>query len=167
MKQQEENRIWDYVDGFLDTSERLEVETWLQSDAQARQLLAEITQLKARLYELPAEKPSAGFTMNVLGAFDAENGNVRLIKSNSDFWIIKSIAAAFIGIILLLTGVMIYFGAGHEVRHVSEGLANSGAGNVVHFLGNKIVSRSLLIAEVLVLLFLAEKFLKTFTLKKA
>lgn len=170
MKQQDENRIWDYVDGFLSDAQQAEVEYWFSTNNEARQMLAEVRALKNRLDELPSEKLSAGFTMNVLGAFAAETGKIEIYKQHSESWIIKSIVGSFIAIILLLVGLVIFLGSVHQVHQVqllSNGLANAGSADVIHLLGKKFVTRSFLIAEVLILLFFAERLIKRFTLKKA
>lgn len=170
MKQQDENRIWDYVDGFLSHAQQAEVEYWVSTNDEARQLLAEVRALKIRLDELPPEKLSANFTMNVLGALAAETGKIEIYKQPSDSWIIKSIVGSFITIILLLIGLIVFLGSGHpdhQVMLLSNGLANAGSGDLIHFLSNKFVTRSFLIAEVVIFLFFAERLIKKFTLKKA
>lgn len=167
MKQQDENRIWDYVDGFLTEAQKADVEYWVSTNTEAKKMLAEVRALKIRLDELPQEKLSAGFTMNVLGAFAAETGKIEIYKQHNDTWIIKSIVGAFMAIILILIGLVVFLGSGHQAQHFSNGLASEGSGNIIHFLANKFVTRSFLIAEVLILLFFAEKLLKRFTLKKA
>jgi anti-sigma factor RsiW len=169
MKQQDENRIWDYVDGFLTEAQKAEVEYWVSTNTEARQLLTEVRALKIRLDELLPEKPSAGFTMNVLGAFAAETGKIEINTQQADNWIIKSIVGAFMAIILVLIGLVVFLGSGnqmHQVQQVSNGLASAGSGDIIHLMGNKFVTRSFLIAEVLMLLFFAEKLIKRFTLKK-
>jgi len=168
MKQHEENRIWDYVDGLLTGEEYAETAVWISSDPAAVKFMNEITFLKTRLEKLGPEAPSAAFTMNVLGAWAAETGKVEPLKSHADGWIIKGIVFAFLGLILGLIAVVIFFGgAGHKAQHVSDAYAYTSSNNIIRLLGNKLVLRSFLIAEVLLLLFFADKFFKRFTLNEA
>ena len=165
MKQQQENRLWDYIDGLLSPEECAEIELMVRHDQEALKFIQQIRLLKARLEELPAEKPSAGFTMNVLGAWAAENGHAEVKKLSGDTWVIKTIVFLFIAVLAGLTGLLIFMGAGHQVRHMTDGLAHTGSHEIIQFFGNKIVTRSLLIGESFVLLVLADRFFKRFTLK--
>lgn len=165
MKEQQENRLWDYIDGLLNQEECAEIERLIHHDQEALKFLKQIRMLKARLEELPPEKPSAGFTMNVLGAWAAENGHAEVKTAPGDAWVIKLIAGIFLGVICALVGLLIFIGAGHQARHFTEGLAHTGSSEIIHFFGNKIVTRSLLVGESLILLILADRFFKRFTLK--
>lgn len=166
MKQQEENRIWDYVDGFLPATEQAKMESLFARDPEARKFLAEIQQLKSRMESLPAEKPSAAFTMNVLGAMAAEAGEVRPYRIKSDTWIIKCIVFTFLGFIAALTGIAIGFGSAHQVQHVSLGLAYTSSTDIIHLMSNKLVTVFFFIIEAVLLLAFADIFLKKFSLKK-
>lgn len=70
MKNQEE-LIWQYLDGQLDASERARVEQALETDPSFRELMLQSKVLHRELNEIETELPSMRFTQNVMDRLPA------------------------------------------------------------------------------------------------
>ena len=61
-----EEKIWEYLDGTLDQSDRQELESAIANDKSIAVLLHEVSSLHTMLGSQTAEQPSMAFTENVL-----------------------------------------------------------------------------------------------------
>lgn len=86
--------LWDYADGFLDTSENARVEAYLKQHPEWQLRLQHILNEKQVLATLPMESPDPGFTDRVMAAWTAEQAKAKAAKGSSD-WIIRLIVLAF------------------------------------------------------------------------
>ncbi|TDX01411.1 anti-sigma factor family protein [Dinghuibacter silviterrae] len=63
-----EERLWDFIDGRADASERAAVEALLATDGAAREKYAELLELHEALHASGLEEPGVRFTKNVMEA---------------------------------------------------------------------------------------------------
>lgn len=101
--------LWDYADGFLDTSENVRVEAYLKQHPEWQRRLQHILDEKQALATLPMESPDPGFTDRVMAAWAAEQAQAQKAKGSSD-WIIRFIVLAF-GLFVLTPVVVMLIAA--------------------------------------------------------
>ncbi len=100
-----DDMLWDYVDGFLEGSEKLQVEAYLQQHPAQRKRLESIQEEKRAFASLTLEKPAAGFADRVMAAWVSEQ-TLRVAPAKPRDWILLSIAGV-IGFFLLVAFALV------------------------------------------------------------
>lgn len=100
--------LWDYADGFLEETERLQVDAYLRQHPEQQARLQGILAEKRTFSKLPLEKPASDFANKVMMAWAAEQAPAQagtIVKRQGRDWILWGIALAF-GIMLALPFLM-------------------------------------------------------------
>jgi len=102
---QQEEQLWNYIDGFCNSAEKAEVEAKLVTDEGFKQLYAQLLEVNEQLeVHLEMDEPSMSFTRNVMEQVQLEIAPVTL-KTKVDKRIIYAIGAFFS---ITLLGLLVY-----------------------------------------------------------
>lgn len=97
--------LWDYADGFLDATEKVRVEQFLEQHPEWQQRLRLIRDEKQSLAAMSLEDPGVGFTDRVMAAWAAEQATAK--AKNGKDWIIRLIPVVFVAFVLYPLIVMV------------------------------------------------------------
>ncbi|MEQ1747224.1 MAG: hypothetical protein ABMA02_17470 [Saprospiraceae bacterium] len=91
--------LWDYADGFLDASQRQQVENYLSLHPEWKAHLQAILDEKREMSALPLESPKPGFADRVMAAWATEHVT-KTVQAKGNDWIVRVIASVFVLFIL-------------------------------------------------------------------
>jgi len=165
-----ENALWDYVDGTSLGSQSEEIARLVSTNPGVETRLKEIKALKASFGKMPLEEPAVDFTLKVLDAWQKESGIPMLEPVKSKGWIIKGIVIFFTMSLLLSISFLVFYGT----KGTSAGHSFNPYGNqflmwlqqIMRFTTSKVFGRGVLIAEILVILGVADTLLRKLRLAR-
>lgn len=166
-----ENALWDYADGTLLGSQSEETARLVSTDLNVQTRLKEIQALKASFGKMPLEEPEVDFTLKVLDAWQKESGIPMLEPVRNKGWIIKGIVIFFSMSLLLSLALLVFYGtrgttAGYPINPYENQFLTS-LQQMVRFTTSKLFGRGLFIAEILVILGVADTLLRKLRLARA
>ena len=101
-----EMRLWDYIDGNIDATEKMQIEELLRTDARWQAVYKQLLRMNQILHDdLELEEPSMRFTKNVMD----EISKLKIAPATKNYInkkIINTIAAFFV---LVIGGLLLYF----------------------------------------------------------
>jgi anti-sigma factor RsiW len=111
-----EEMLWDYVDGLLNSDEHRKVEDILLQQPEWQQQLAHIKAERALLKSIPNALPKAGFSDGVMAAWVAEQATAGVLvpASKQRDWVLYAITGAFGVFLIAPVLVMLATGLGIE-----------------------------------------------------
>lgn len=147
-----ESRIWDYLDGRSNPSERLQVEDLLKTDIAWRSLYDELREVHDAIAATHLEGPSLRFTRNVM----EEIGRLQIAPATRNYINKRVVWGIGLFFILLVLGFLIYgFGqmdwSGGKGSSFAE---NLGKVDVSRFFSNTWVNAFMMVNVVLGLVLL-------------
>jgi len=165
-----ENALWDYADGRSLGSQSEEIARLVSTDLDVQTRLKEIQALKASFGKIPVEEPAVDFTLKVLDAWQKESGIPMLEAVRNKGWIIKGIVIFFSMSLLLSLALLVFYGtrdttAGYSLNPYENQFLTS-LQQMVRFTTSKLFGRGLLIAEILVILGVADTLLRKLRLSR-
>lgn len=98
-----EEKLWDYLDGLCTEEEQKNIRLLIDTDANYQHKYLELKALQESLASIEIDEPAMNFTFNVMESVKQEK-ILKPLKTMVDQRIIFSIAAFFIGCIMLLLG---------------------------------------------------------------
>ncbi|RYE16360.1 MAG: hypothetical protein EOP42_34085, partial [Sphingobacteriaceae bacterium] len=98
-----EEKLWNYIDGFCTEEEQETIRLLIETDENYQHKYLELKAFQENLTLLEMEEPAMNFTFNVMQNVQQEK-ILKPLKTTVDHRIIFSIAAFFIGCIVLLLG---------------------------------------------------------------
>ena len=100
---QQEQQLWNYIDGLCSATERADIEKKLASDQSFQQHYRQLLELNQLLGNLDIDEPSMSFTRNVMTQVQQEIAPIKL-KTKVDKRIIYTIGGFFSLTLLSLLG---------------------------------------------------------------
>ncbi len=100
----QEEQLWNYIDGFCNDKEKVEIEARLATDAELRLLYTQLLEINTQLAtHVEIDEPSMAFTRKVMDQVQHEMAPVAL-KTKVDHRIIYAIGGFFAMILLGVVG---------------------------------------------------------------